>query len=533
MRFILKTGLAMLLLLSCEHALGKDPNVLLFTIDSCRADRFGLYGGRADTTPSIDRWSRLGTVFTNAYSTSAWTAPGLVSILTGLHPPAHGINNRDRMGSPELVTLPKIMRDRGYSVPNLNFFTFAPYYRNLGLGRVERRYFGKSEGEELLNWLGEYSSEKPFFLWYHTTMVHQPYDPGDTRLPAPRRELHKSPGIKAAMTGAIVPRGSAVFRQEDRPVLERLYDAELSRVDRLFQQMLDLLEKGGHLADTLIILTADHGEELLDHGFVGHASTSLYAQLYEEFIRIPLVVVWPGHVPVGSRADLVNQPDILPSALRLSMIDPPPGIEGRDLFADHVETRPLFFESVIAGNQTSKEQETVWVRAVREGNVKYITRQSDFGGGELYRLDIDPGEERDRAEDEPDLARRLARQLAARFGQWSQDPPDNQHHSSSQEGKCPVIYTPEDSAQLTYETYTGSLLFDWRGDLQSRYLIEYDIGTGTHHVEGVYEVDGNHQVLGPFPKELWGNLKAWNPFKIRVSPKTEPRCWSEWIEFGF
>ena len=82
-------------------------NVLLFTIDSCRADRFGCYGHWRETTPRIDAWAKTGVVFRNAYSTSAWTAPGLVSILTGLAPPTHRINNRDHMGFPEMPTLLK------------------------------------------------------------------------------------------------------------------------------------------------------------------------------------------------------------------------------------------------------------------------------------------------------------------------------------------------------------------------------------------------------------------------------------------
>ena len=69
--------------------------------------------------------------------------------------------------------------------------------------------------------------------------------------------------------------------------------------------------------------------------------------------------------------------------------------------------------------------------------------------------------------------------------------------------------------------------------METTYLVEYDIGVGDHHVAGTYEVQGNHQIMGPLPKELWTDLKAWNPFRIRISPKTEPPCWSRWVEFRF
>ncbi len=106
-------------------------------------------------------------------------------------------------------------------------------------------------------------------------------------------------------------------------------------------------------------------------------------------------------------------------------------------------------------------------------------------------------------------------------------------YQSEPGGDCPRIYTPENGKVLQYDVHTGALLMDWRGDMETTYLIQYDIGVGDHHVDGTYEMKGNHQILGPFPRELWTDLKAWNPFKIRVSPKQDPPCWSQWVEFKF
>ena len=228
-------------------------NLIIFSIDSCRADRFGIYGYTRDTSPNVDSWARTGTVFRNAYSTSAWTAPGLVSLLSGLYPATHEVNNRDRMGSPDLVTLPKLPRQWGYEVPNLNFFTFAPYYVNLGLEPVERRYFSRKPGDELLNWLTEnLDSERtePFFVFYHSTIVHQPYNPSDEDLPAPREELEKRPAIRAVLNGAIVPLGSTQFVAGDKEILDQLYDAEVRKVDLLFGSMLGILKDKGIIYDS-------------------------------------------------------------------------------------------------------------------------------------------------------------------------------------------------------------------------------------------------------------------------------------------
>ena len=182
--FILLLALCVPALAAAGKAKPAGINVLLFSADSCRADRFGCYGYGGSTTPNIDAWAKTGTIFTEAYSTSAWTAPGLASILTGLYPPTHGINNRDTAGTSGLMSLQKLLRERGYTVPNLNFFTFAPYYRNLGLGPIGNQYLTQTPGEEIGKWLKENAStSQPFFVWYHCTTIHQPYNPPENSSP--------------------------------------------------------------------------------------------------------------------------------------------------------------------------------------------------------------------------------------------------------------------------------------------------------------------------------------------------------------
>lgn len=528
------------ILLACsgpvaEPLSAQARHVLLLTVDSCRADRLGIGGNREGNTPNLDRWSAGGTVFTQAYSVSAWTAPGLVSLLTGLDPAVHGVDNRDRTGSIRMVTLPRMFRDRGYQVPNLNFFTFVPYYRNLGLGELDRQYLGQDENQALLNWLKRHAGgpeAPPFFVWFHSTIVHQPYRPPDHLLPRPREELERSPGIRAVLNGAIVPRGSTEFTAEDRAVVDALYNAEVRRLDAFFGEVLALLESRGMLDSTLIVVTADHGEELLDHGFVGHASTSLQAKLYEEVVRIPLIVSWPGQVAAGQVLNHpVNQTDLLPTLCRLQGWPMPDGVQGRDLFEPD-PGRALFFESVAAGNQTPRERENEWIRGVRHGRFKYLD------DGRLFDLLTDPEESRDLAAEFPGRAVELNAtldkwragnlELSKRlFGQASRDVV----RETSPE--CPRIYTPEPGKALNYEVHTGALLFDWRGDMGTAYVVEYDIGTGDHHVAGQYEVQGNHQIMGPFPRDLWTDLKAWNPFRLRVTPKQSEPCWSDWVEFYF
>ncbi|MGI8785203.1 MAG: sulfatase [Acidobacteriota bacterium] len=499
-------------------------NVLLFTVDSCRPDRFSLYGNPRKTTPNIDAWARTAVVYENAFAVSAWTAPGLVSILTGLYPWEHGVDSRDRIAPQSVPTLSKIFKSAGYLAPNLNFFTFAPYFQNLGLGEIEREYFTQTEGEELLNWLDKNvpidpatGSGQKFFAWYHTTTVHQPYrreKTGDqTRAGGPQTE---SEGLAAVQNGAIVPAGSVKFTAQDRPALLDLYDSEVEHMDRFFGKVLAKLKEKKVLEETVIVLTADHGEELLDHGFVGHASTSLEAKLYDEVIRIPLIVSAPGHLKSGRRSELIQQVDLFPMILSLAGLKKEPVRPPR---------KKVFLESVIAGNQTTREREGIWLRAVRTRDKKYIERWENGAAvsREFYDLRRDPAEKHSTPGSlefpTPSPGSKVTAKKAP-----SQQP--------GQMGPCPLLHMPRAAETLRYVDHTGAILFQWEGDREQDYIVEYDIGTGDHHVAGTYPAKGNYQVLGPFPKELWQSLKAWNPFRIRVSP-AGGGCWSEWREFYF
>lgn len=485
-------------------------NVLLFTVDSCRPDRFSLYGNARKTTPNIDSWAKGAVVYDNAFSVSSWTAPGLVSILTGLYPWQHGVDSRDRMLRPLTQTLPKMFRQAGYAVPNLNFFTFVSYYQGLGLGEIEREYFTDKDGDELLKWLDR-NGQQRFFAWYHTTTVHQPYNPSGGGTSA-----EDSEGIAAVKRGAIVPKGSVKFVPSDRPVLLDLYDAEIEKMDRFFGSVLAKLREKNLLDSTVIVFSADHGEELLEHGFVGHASTSLEAHVHDEVIRIPLIISAPGQLRAERRSELIQQVDLYPRILWLAGLGKRPPDKPR---------RQVLVESVIAGNQTTREREGIWVRALRTTERKYVERWENgkrVAGG-YYDLRSDPGEKN-------------LLQGSARFPTPAPGSRIAAAVPSSAKGKgrqaCPVIAKPQPGQTVDYVPHTGAILFEWDGAPGDNYVVEYDIGIGDHHVAGKYPVKGNYQILGPFPRELWRSLKAWNPFRIRVSRAGE-ECWSEWREFFF
>jgi arylsulfatase A-like enzyme len=644
-----------------------------------------LYGNPVETTPNLDGWAQEATVFDHAYSVSAWTAPGLVSILAGVLPGVHGVDSRDRHTQESLPTLLKLFQHQGYQVPNLNFFTFAPYYQDLGLPAIDRSYFTQTDGDELLNYL-ERNADRPFFIWYHTTKVHQPYNPPDDVLKkimqmvesrrskvesrrskvesrkskvesrnskvASRRsqvsgqksarnsyrssvighqenphaidweEAFKAPGIQAVRHGAIVPKGSVKFQRGDLPALLALYDGEIYNMDLFFGRVLDKLREKGLEERTLVIVTADHGEEMLEHGFVGHASTSLNAKLYEELTHIPLVFHLPGQKTGARVSGLVQQIDIAPTLLDLMGLPVPEIMQGRSLKGavsseqvagrksqaagqevgtatgqqpagkqeaggrrqeaagsrqtagesrqeagsgrqkaeggrqkaeggrQGAERRSVFhpeilLESSIAGNQTTKEREDLWLRGLRTKRFKYIQelKGATITKEYLFDLNRDPREEKNLLALRKLEAARFRRRVTEMVKQnqalrQKYLPAEALSNIEGRKSKvavqvpCPVVEMPEPEQTLDYRLHTGAMLFQWRGDPNSEYVIEYDIGLGDHHVAGQYEAKGNYQILGPFPPELWVSLKAWNPFKIRVAYKGT-QCWSAWRTFYF
>ena len=152
------------------------PNILLFTIDASRPDHFGCYGYNRNTTPNIDKLAREGVLFTQAFSQSAWTTPGMISIFTSLYPPAHGVDAKDRTLKDDILTLPKVLKKNGYVVPVLPKFVDIPNYWHLGFEVVDKEQFQAEEGEDLLKLLEAYKDQR-FFIWYHYHGLHLPYNP--------------------------------------------------------------------------------------------------------------------------------------------------------------------------------------------------------------------------------------------------------------------------------------------------------------------------------------------------------------------
>jgi arylsulfatase A-like enzyme len=315
-----------------------SPNVVVVVVDTLRADHMSLYGYPRQTSPNIDSIAREGVVVDNAVATASWTLPSHASLLTGRYAHEHGAETDTPLNS-RYPTLSETMRDHGYRTggfsANLIYFTrrgnfdrgflhFEDYfystpdefYRTLW-GRIFNRYIPDRLGwdewpqgkraedvnREMLQWVDK-DPGKPFFAFLNYFDVHTPYRP-----PAPYRGKFASTG-KAGPS----PDNRRSLSQEDLNVLRDsdpylfrvltspdgfdqavdAYDGSVAYVDAQIGRLFAELRQRGLDKNTVVIITSDHGEELLDHGMVHHRNA-----LYRDLIWVPLIYWAPGRIPAG------------------------------------------------------------------------------------------------------------------------------------------------------------------------------------------------------------------------------------------
>ena len=169
---------------------GQRPNILLITVDTFRPDHLSYYGYPRETSPELDRFSGEGVFFRQAFTTSGWTAPGLISIHTSLYAPAHAVDVRGKSLDPGVTTLAEALRGAGYRAPDIFFLTDIPNFKHLGFEPYSDRNKHLKHGDEILfRWLRDEAAVSPstdstgaatapFFLYYHYRDLHQPYAPG-------------------------------------------------------------------------------------------------------------------------------------------------------------------------------------------------------------------------------------------------------------------------------------------------------------------------------------------------------------------
>ena len=364
-----------------EKVSAKSPvhqaNIVIFLVDTLRADALGFMGYPRPVSPRLDAWAEKGVIFEAATTPAGWTRPAVVSLFSGLYPASHGVQDKEHVAPESLSMLAEVLGSVGYQTTGLvsNFAASGEF--GLGQGFDRYKFFDKTieahpDDSKRLNYVSIAGMDaevraflsnppaEPFFLYVHTTDPHAPYIPG------PKHRLFgRSP--------------------RDR------YDGEVHYTDHYIGSWLDLMQESGLLDRSVVLLTADHGEEFEEHGGIGHGIT-----VFDECVRVPLVL-WSRDVQPGRRRALVSLADIPATLLEAARMLSPSG------FAEQSRS---FWEIA-----TEQDRPDAWswayselvypskgiAFAYREGESKAVhivrDRYRPQGGRYLFDLATDPHEQ--------------------------------------------------------------------------------------------------------------------------------------------
>jgi arylsulfatase A-like enzyme len=380
-------------------------NVLLVVLDAARARQFGVYGYPRQTTPEIDRIAREGIVFERAYTAAVYTLGAMPSIWTSQYPDRHHDEVSFSAALPkERLTLANVLAQAGVHSAGFVANTIAGGLNGFDRGFSEFHEVWKTLGSRgdvfrkaLPPWFAR-NMQRRFFAYLHFREPHFPYNPEppfDTKFgpdgPIPR----SARGDMSYFTD--VSHGRRPFSEAEREHLVRLYDGNLAFADQEVGAIRRALESAGLWDRTVVIVTADHGEELLDHGWIGHN-----VQLFEESVHVPLIVRFPkGTGPSGVRVQgLVDSLDLAPTIADVF------GALGKAGSDREFQGRSLLPVTLGAPGKPAVLSRTIWEQpryTLRDLRYTFFF-DSRTGEERLFDRESDPEEKRDVAATLPLLA---------------------------------------------------------------------------------------------------------------------------------
>jgi len=517
--------------------------VLVILVDTLRADRLTPYGASHDTSPAVaELLAERGTTFEQAYAPAPWTLPSMVGLMTGRSPGELVRGGAGAFALPDDVpVLAERLSELGYVTAG--FYANPTLHRGNGFARgfdtfytpppelASLRLHGDTLLDRVLPWLREQQergdlTQRPFFLYVHFLDPHDPYT-------NPANEAHRWPWLPAydgpltgdsvhgLYTGALsLGAGPGTDADEDRAWISGLYDGEVAYVDGLVRRLFEALDPEV-LADTLVVFTADHGEELYDHRGWKHGET-----LYQEQLRVPLILRWDaGPVPAGARiAEPASLLDLLPTALTAAGGEVPAGVEGvgllarlvgdppdppplhRALYARHFGRGPLRAGVVLAPHKLVlfNRQAPFAPSDEVEAHLWRLDLER-LARVELFDLEADPHERHNLAAERPDLVTRLAPEIHRHLDRELpglrvvRAPAGSRGQEETLAGRIdlareperwtPLFLGPDDRVELAGR----SLTFELTPDVFAKgFLVEGELGA----VEGVQVTSGDGDAMG-------------------------------------
>jgi len=401
---------------------GQRPNVLLISLDTVRRDHCSVYGYKHDTTPNLIKLAKQGSLFDLAYSPASTTSPSHATMFTSLYPVTHRVVKNGLEFSDKYETLAEILKGQGYQTAAFvstfvlhSKFGYAQgfeFFDDEFLLQEGKTYVKEWEGNKLndafdrrapyttaraINWLkNKRDSSKPFFMFVHYFDPHNPYDP-----PEPFKSSFAPRNVSA----------SDVDREKGN------YDGEIAFTDKSCNDLIEQIGRMGLKDDTLIVIVSDHGEGLMQHGYLYHGM-----DIYEESIRVPMIFIFPGRIEKGA---VFKQPvglvDLAPTILDLLDIRKQnPAFQGQSLAPALLLGTELDMERPIylhRGYFVEKWMDKRRIKGeqfgVRIGRWKYIVGDEE-GTKELFNLETDPREKNNLYMD----FKKVANALSDALDQW-------------------------------------------------------------------------------------------------------------------
>jgi arylsulfatase A-like enzyme len=350
-------------------------NLVLVNIDSLRADHLGCYGYRRDTSPFLDGVAGEGVLFERVLASSSFTRESVATLLTGRLPTSGGSVGWDAAPAEAAPTLAQRLGEAGYRT---GFFSNTVMLSDLRFTRgfEERRHLAESWGvsgmgpalsRRAAEFMKRHAREK-FMLYLHYLDPHGPYDPSPEAYARFSREPFPAP---LGLYGEVRPQLGALVRDGFGPGDPRFedlvlrYDVEVFRTDGALRTLFASLRALGLARRTLVVISADHGEEFLEHGFVEHGWT-----LYRESLHVPLVFWAAGSLEPRRVPQRASSADVAPTILSLLGIAPRGGFpDGRPLLGPDGATAPEADAPVISELLLGERNV---LRSVVQGDWKYV-----------------------------------------------------------------------------------------------------------------------------------------------------------------
>ncbi len=435
------------------------PNVLIVVMDAARARNFSCYGYERKTTPVIDEIASQGVLYEQCISSASWTLPSMSSLFTGLYGSQHGTNFRHQFLERDHATIAEVLSNEGYQTTL--FATVEWVSKTFGLARGfehatsyvggvpwMRKIFKKTTKIEKLWRLGkwyllgpkhgkytytvsqdvrrwfntQYQKDKPYFAVMHFGDPHWPWfhHPQHSWIEGKRR-----PPRLYAPDGHKYMAGELELSEEDSQMMMDFYDGEISFLDHQMGKIFDMMKQGGYLDNTILIILADHGEQLTEHQLIGHGFS-----VYEDVLHVPFIVHHPEYFSGGERVkEAVQNVDVFPTLIELLNLDKekiPNHMLGRSLLPEKVRANPRpftvserlapslkrFRRVVPHFDTTPMERHMRALREVNGNGPGYKLIWGSDGRHELFNLAEDLGENENLAERDPEKLQEMLDKLA-------------------------------------------------------------------------------------------------------------------------